>query len=298
MKKKLFSDARGFTLVEVIVVMLVMSVVSMAAMSLIIPVQRSASSQSQLVDVQGNLRMALERMAKDFRNAGFLYDNNPVIGYDAGTKVSTTSITIRSLAVSAGYAVTDVPPATPADPFTLRHPEQFQNFADDNYGAPPHKYVVVIEPVNRTVVGGDIYRVGAASSAGVKLVDKTTGSDLAGVGLFNDPGFLAGLVLLPVPSANLADINRTITYAHVDTNGDGINDTVTRQVNGGAPQNFVRNVTGVRFEVNEVIDGADVYVDRVEIELTGETKATSTGGDAIGSVKSKSMRTVVALRNV
>ena len=168
---------QGFSLVEVIIVMLIMSVVMTAVLSLIIPAQRSSVVQSDLSTVQGGMRVVLERMTKDFRNAGFLSTDSPVesTGYLVNTTpnetvvvdASVNSITINTRAVSGIIGRIDEVHDLPSESFTLIYPEQYRNF-------PSGSYATVVEPVSGNPFTGDIYYVMSSSSGLVKLGDKVS----------------------------------------------------------------------------------------------------------------------------
>ena len=122
-----------------------------AVLSLIVPAQRSSVVQSDLSTVQGGMRVALERMTKDFRNAGFLFAGAPVAALvilsmrlpseTVIVDASVNPVTINTRAVSGVFGrVSDVPTST-ADSFDLVYSDQFSNFPVDSYAA-------VVEPVN------------------------------------------------------------------------------------------------------------------------------------------------------
>ena len=60
---------RGMSIVEVLMVVMIMTVVMVAVMALYLPAQRSTVVQTQLSDIQSDLRLALKTMTKDLLNA-------------------------------------------------------------------------------------------------------------------------------------------------------------------------------------------------------------------------------------
>lgn len=66
---------RGFTLVEVLVVMVIMGVVTTAIFTLYTSTDKTANTSEEIVEVQQNLRIALDQIARDLRMAGFLIPN-------------------------------------------------------------------------------------------------------------------------------------------------------------------------------------------------------------------------------
>jgi prepilin-type N-terminal cleavage/methylation domain-containing protein len=63
---------KGFTLVEVIMVSFMLSLVMAAVYSLYGTSQKAASMEDEVVDVQQNLRIAMDSLTRDIRLAGFL----------------------------------------------------------------------------------------------------------------------------------------------------------------------------------------------------------------------------------
>jgi len=62
----------GFSLVEILVVLAMMGLVTMAVYSLYQTTQRTATTQDNVVELQQNLRVALDRLERDIRMAGFM----------------------------------------------------------------------------------------------------------------------------------------------------------------------------------------------------------------------------------
>lgn len=311
---------RGFTIVELVIVMLILSVVMTAVMSLLLPAQRSSIVQSDLSTIQGSMSVALDRMSKDFRNAGFLSTLAPVAsgGYPVNTTANETvivdasvnPITINTRAVSGIFGRVDTIPATASDSFQLVYNGQGNYFPVDSYA-------VVIEPVNGVLIGDDgdgsvdgipgrVFRVTASTSNSVKL-GKQDGSALNSGTVAEFGSSAAGLILLRVPSDDIAtivsaadkvdeaenSINRTIIYAHEDIDGDGTAETLTRQVDGGKKSYIATGITSATFTIVEDSDGD---ANTVTIDLVGESVAA--GNDTVGSAKTKRGQITLALRNI
>ena len=66
------NDTRGFTLVEMVTVLGIMGMVSVALYSLYVTHLRSATHHDQLIEVQQNMRMALDSLSRDLMMAGIL----------------------------------------------------------------------------------------------------------------------------------------------------------------------------------------------------------------------------------
>lgn len=293
--------ANGFSLVEMIVVMAIMGVIVMAVMSLFIPVKGSSVVQSQLADVQSNLRLSIDRITKDIRNAGFLVSGNPISGYNSTTLDSSSLVITTRSAVSGRFGNITTYAGAGSDDYTLLHEDQVRFFK-------PGGFVAIIHPLSGDVLGGGYFEVCGTDVLTKKITIKASCSlsnslsppqKEAVKATFNEPNNLLlhaqNPSVLPSPYTQ-TDLNdnmlRTITYALEDG-------TLTREVSpslvpgGNTKQYLARNLSDLRFLVAEDADG-DVF--RVTIEVEGETRKVS--NDAIGSAKSKRYRTVVSLRNI
>lgn len=297
-------DTRGFTIVEMVIVMAILGVVVMAVMSLVIPTKRSSVVQSDLATVQGGMRVVMERITKDFRNAGFLIAGNPVVGYpdpNPGTanppdqriiEFSPTAgeeLIINTRSVSGIFGRVATAPGGPGDSFTLIYPAQSTHF-------PVGSYAAVIEPVSglpvffsSSRIPAGIYQVRTPDIAGTVKLGTTNGMDDLNadeVGVFTERA--AGLVLVRAPSTDPADLNREIRYWLE-------NGVLKRQIDNGNTQSLTLegSISDLKFIIEEDADG-DVH--KVSIELEGQS--VEAGKDIVGSAKSRRMRAVVSLRNL
>ncbi len=289
----------GFTLVEMIMVMAIMSIVMMAVMSLLIPAVRSTSVQTEVSDVQSNLRLAMNRMTKDLVLAGFLV--NP--GYTTGG------------APGAIYWQGDVTPKD-TDDLTIRTRIVGNSFAriiaNDNTGKLGLSDVDMLAafPVGTSLrifdgmsameaeafgVGG--YNEDNASSyddyVHTVTVNNSSSSNIDGVVCPASltvtpipPGLLRETVILKIKDDTQPPM-QTIRY-RVN------NGTLERIINGTTTQLLARNVASVLFDYEDSATGA---VKRVDITLTGQPVGLA-GGGAESSTKNRSLHTSVALRNV
>lgn len=66
------ANCRGFSLVELLVVVVIFGVVSIAVLDLYVNVVRSTTSSEEVVEVQQGMRIALEQMARDIQMSGFM----------------------------------------------------------------------------------------------------------------------------------------------------------------------------------------------------------------------------------
>ena len=87
-------DEKGFSLVETLVVVVVLGVVTTALYSLYLTHMRNAYAQDEVVEVQQNLRIALDSITKDLKMAGILVPigTNPIcFGTLTTLRISTAS---------------------------------------------------------------------------------------------------------------------------------------------------------------------------------------------------------------
>ncbi len=275
----LMHGSRGMTLVELLVVMVILSVVMMAVMSLYIPVQQSTVTQTQVSDVQSNLRLAANRMTKDLLIAGFLVTDNPIIFEASATPTTAenpddSDFTIRTRAVSNSFArVSSAADASGDIRLTVTDPEMVALF-------PIGTKVRLFEPMTGdellATIGTDAERV-------YEVTDTDTGTstiDIDNGTVVTKDDILPETVVLKVRDTGEPPM-QTIRYRLVDG-------TLRREVNGDV-QLLARNMDSVFFAYDYTPEGR---VRRVDILLTGATDAFKDGP------KSRQVDTSVSLRNV
>ena len=69
---KIINNFKGFTLIELLVVVVIMGLVMTSVFGLFTSSNRTANTSEEVVDVQQNLRVAMETLVSDIRMAGFL----------------------------------------------------------------------------------------------------------------------------------------------------------------------------------------------------------------------------------
>jgi len=69
---RMHSNEKGFTLIELLMVAVMLGLVMMAVYSIFTTSKRSANTQDDVVEVQQNLRIAMDNITRDIRNAGFM----------------------------------------------------------------------------------------------------------------------------------------------------------------------------------------------------------------------------------
>ena len=75
-----YKNNNGFTLIEILIVMLIMGLVITSVYSTFLSTKRNSKASVEIVDLQQNIRVVLETMTADIRMAGFLIpdDDNAV----------------------------------------------------------------------------------------------------------------------------------------------------------------------------------------------------------------------------
>lgn len=289
-------DSRGMSLIELIVVMAIMSIVMMAVISLYVPVHQSTVAQTQVSDVQSNLRLAVKTMTRDLLIAGFLMPFDPIIFPDftpagdphltnltsPGT-ANAADFTIRTRAVGNGFArISVVDGAAVATGFrlTVTDSEMSKNF-------PVGSKVRLFEPVTGSEV---IAATGTnASRAYTVLASVGTTIDITGKppgGALLTSDILEETVMVRIKDEN-APALQTIRYLFADG--------ALKRIVNDAEQVLARNVDPANssFSYSFTDEGR---VNRVDIKLTGITQALK--DDAISGEKSRAIETSVKLRNV
>lgn len=97
-----YKNNNGFTLVEILTVLLILGLVMTPVYSTFLNSKQNAKSSVEIVDLQQNIRVALETMTADIRMAGFLIpdDDNAVNSMPAS--LSDTNVLSLNLATSTG----------------------------------------------------------------------------------------------------------------------------------------------------------------------------------------------------
>lgn len=290
-RRRDWATQRGFSLIEMIIVMAIFGVVIMVVMSLFIPAVRSTTVQTELSDVQANLRLATNRMTQDLVLAGFLV--NP--GYDTGGTAGavfweggdpSNDLTIRTRSVGNAFA---------------------RILANDNTGKlgvsdaemlaafPKGTAIRLFAPMSDMEAEGvgSVYDEDDPSYYD-DYIYTVTGIELNSVTIDSTPcaGYMS---VTPIPAG-------TLTEAVAVKAGQRPMQTIRYRVNNGALERIVngttqflaRNVDSVLFAYQNSPTGA---VKRVDITLTGQSVSLS-GGGVESAPKDRQVKTSVALRNV
>lgn len=322
---------RGFTLIEVLVVVAMIGVIMGAVYSLYIANQRTAYTQDETVEVQQNMRIAADVVTRDLRMAGMLVDyGNNVLPIEAIADNSgpngSDGITLNMASATASYARinADITPAATSAVFSVT-PATRATQAGDGDILQLNDVARIIRPLQSSQPSGDATFLVTAVVRQVKLVgdvgyvaptvtlENSTGATMSGA------EFKRGDVIVKANANDAtAPYPNTVQYAIVtfaaapatattDPNCPANQRCLARRLNNendaGAPvwQIVAQNIAN--FQLRYMLDDnsvSDVAVDRslvkgVMVAVSGETSATRL---LSGNVpKSRQLTTVVKLRN-
>lgn len=141
--RELLRNQAGLTLIELLIAMAIGMIVSAGAYSVFFSTTRTAQKQEQASEMQQNLRVAMERITQDIRQAGFgiPQDGSPV-SYTAGTWSSPITVTNNSSAadeitlLGVGYKVGTIQSVSGNDIFVdydLNGDDLFTGYMEEHY---------------------------------------------------------------------------------------------------------------------------------------------------------------------
>jgi prepilin-type N-terminal cleavage/methylation domain-containing protein len=306
MKRQLIGH-KGFSLIELLIVIGMLTVVMIAVYSLYDTHSKSAYVQEEVVDVQQNLRIAMDSISRDIRMAGMLIPlaSTPVgnAGNDAGVNAgsgATDTITLNAASTTGQYGridnATPVIGATPMT-FTLDTVDAVSTFNLGNNVriiSPPDR----LEPAGTT---GAEFQVQAMDLAPlVRTIQVTWASGDNPTGKTFNRGDMLAVALSNSPRPNTIGYFVTsggptcpanlFCLARATNVGTGVADT----------QVIATNITNLQFryilDTNAETDApANLsQIRAVRVTITGQTVATRVQS---GGPKTKQITSVVKLRN-
>ena len=326
---------KGFTLIEILVVVAIFGIVIGAVYSMLISHQRTAYTSDETADVQQNLRIAMDTISRDLRMAGMLVmldttgsdpTQRPIntVTNDAGVKILNTadcpncdanpvsagSDTVLLNTISAGgvYAkvAADVLPASTDTVSTV--PATGAQEASDGEMFAVGDRVVAVRPFDLTVQNAALYQVTAVAANSITFAaniaeELRRGDMLARVN--NLPG---GAGNTPSPNTILYAVvgNGPAATAVQDPNCPIDQLCLTRLANGDALANrqiVAQNIAD--FQLRYILDDNTVVdnptnaqlpqVRSVIVTVWGETRNTRLLSS--GTPKIRQLSSVVKLRN-
>jgi len=285
-------NKKGFSLIELLVVTVIMGLVVASIYTLYTGTQKTAITSEEVVDVQQNLRFALDQIASDIRLAGFLIDRDrfsPIEAAPNQTLVDADNncldlllgcFTVRTSMDSRRYArvVTSTP-----DPPNVHFTVAFDDMTDFFQAGDP---VVIVRPSPREILSGGAVFGKSRNDGRVTVTPAILGGD-----------YFPGDVIAPASDA-------LISYQLAPDPNGGPNVRILRRTIGTNTADVAGKISDLRFsyilenggEFNSVVDQLrDIVAVRVRIE--GQTDETMTGQDNFSGIKTRALETVVRLRN-
>ena len=256
----------GFTLVEILVTVVIMGLVAVAIGSFYISTSKQTNTQLEVVDVQSNLRLVMDRLVKDIQRAGFMTGMDPI---DSSASTST-SLTINTASVSGKFArLTSTLTATGTDTLNVGDDDMVDLFSDND------KVRIIRPPLHEEPAAG-IYTISDLGTGTIQVGGIPAGTEIR-----------SGDILVGTRAG--APLVNTIVYSL-----NGAERTLLRTVNG-TQQILGRNITGIDFQY---VLNSDDKIRTVEITLTGTTDPSKTGQAGYGGLKTRTLINHVTVRNL
>ena len=114
------ASERGFTLIELVIALAIFAIISLAAFSVLSTTQQTSVMNDQTVQLQRNVRLAMDLIARDIRMTGY---GNPAAGLlagcanhmnaadqAAGADAGPDSISVMTVDQQIGTLAAQVPP--------------------------------------------------------------------------------------------------------------------------------------------------------------------------------------------
>jgi len=293
---------RGFTLVEIMVVLVILGLATIAMYGVFEANRKSAYKQEDLVEVQQNLRIAMGQVGRDVMLAGFMLPAGQAIATAGSNSLTLQVASQRGVGVRIDI---DSPFDSPADPSTdvaikvasaemtdLLEADQYVRIIRPGDFSQPVDQVLKVQSVSRTAPSVTVRGFNASGTYRkgymmVRVIDANSDTD-------------------DNPNTNPPAHPNTITYSLIDDpdSADPAMFLLRREATGETGQTLAKNITAL--ELSYLLeDGAEVdslpagdsrlaEIVAVRITLTGALDATrtaSTGG------ATRALTNVISLRN-
>ncbi len=243
-QKYLLNNHKGFTLVELLFAMLILSIVAVATLTTFTGTQKNANTQDEVVKAQQNLKIAMIFLTKDIQMAGFLVPvTTPAIETTPNNLSGGQILTLTTATISQDVARLVSPTTVVNTPgtyfkFTLASAEMVNLFSAGDtvrlIRSPDHE-----QRIDR------LFEVGTSPTA-------TT---------LNIKGFTANIIyteadlLVKTASGNPARIDYDLN-----------NDELRRSIDGAAPQTIAKDISAVDLEY--ITNSGKVIAVRVTLTAT------------------------------
>jgi prepilin-type N-terminal cleavage/methylation domain-containing protein len=316
---KIFHNkSSGFTLIELLVVMSMLAVVVAAVYSLYLTHMRTAYSHDEVVEVEQNLRIAMDAITRDLKMAGLLVPKGatPATTVFPISNNTANSLQINSTSPNGGFAritpsavangtyqttdsafILNVDSSEAVDGFNINDKVRILSNYDKSQplggflGAASSLVVTAVHrgdlnasPPDKPSITVEIYNVSATG-------DPTTPTGAVPADVVLQPGYL-------ITKAQGVAGSDSITYALVSgaANNCPVNQCLARILPAPQPPEIVAsNLTQLQF--NYMFDNTDDVqtVKAVRVTLTGAT-VRNTGAPG-WTPQTRSMTSIIKLRN-
>lgn len=162
----------GFTLVELLVVILIFGIFAGAVYSLYIAHMKTVIAREEVLDVQQNVRIAMDRLTRDLRMAGFLA--SPVIEEDTTMKNYSTTIGIQTASSESTYV--SIKEVLQDDKFAVVPPGALDSIT------PGLDTVSIVRPSTKSQIGGIFDVLSSTSASGRMSISPAAPADNLRVG--------------------------------------------------------------------------------------------------------------------
>jgi len=314
--KRPYHHVAGFTMIELLIVMGMLAFVITAIYSLYQTHQRSAYTQDEVVEVQQNVRIAMDSITRDIRNAGTLIPrtDNPATASNVENSpvgsAGPNSITLNMASSQEGYAwiTTDLYLGGATTDFTVAV-DSTTSLGNFNIG----DHVRIIRPelmTEATGTAGSLYTVNSVAATPSPVMNLHY---VSGIQPNTSTPFKRGDVISQVTST-------TSGYAHPNTviyslgaGGDCPSGEVCIMRSDNGVSNVVAtNIANLTFtyimddstnsEVNQ-IPAPPSYPNLTDVTKIKEVRVTVTGQTVTtvalsgGQAKQRQMTSMIKLRN-
>lgn len=291
----------GFTILELVIAMAIMSAVTAATFSLYNTQHKVTHIEADVVDVQQNLRMALESVTKDLRMAGFALPGggNPINTAENNTGLGGSDTIILNTSSASG-AATRID-ANQSVSVTAGSPITFTVLANETGFFEPGDAVRVINSGDKSEPAATVFTVSSINASGPSIT-VTPGSSAGAV------DFKRGFLIVRTGASAPDTFPNTIQYclgpaadcAPAITCPWG--SCLMRIVNGSADAGSIVASNMTQMQLSYVLDGgavqsapSDVSLVRdIMVTLEGRTAATA---ELSGAPKTRQMAASAKLRN-
>ncbi|MDY0270493.1 PilW family protein [Trichloromonas sp.] len=284
----------GFTLIELLIVMVVMGLVITSVYSLFINSKKTATTSEEVVDVQQNLRIAIDTLAGDIRMAGFLLpnDTDPISSAPASLGIDTnnddapdtgTVFSLQTISSTRAYARV-ISEDLYGGGLTVASGSAAAFSKDD--------LVHVIRPSSAKSISGPLTLAEPSGDVLLISTDEDAKPYLPGSINPND-----------IVVKNLDEEPKTVSYwlCASDSAGDNIYNLVRN--NGNTTMTVASNINTI--DLSYILeDGTESSapaaleaIRAIRLTVTGQTDNTKTGLANFSGVKTRSLQTIVKIQN-